>query len=325
MNKKWNDYQIIDIEQNLLSKLPEDEKEKYKTKLLYKKQENIFMFSKKAFKKYRENHDTIVAGRIRKRQSKYKTYENHNEYPPNCFDEFIKSKRDKKITGSAKLSLPENISDNRYYVDKCFNKIKLYDVKEADNQHTVGYAYIGNDKFLQVTAFNPLLLLIPLLIAIILLSILHFCPSDKLPPLDIANGHTISDTTQPSSTEQLPNCDYLLFSEKTVVNKDNPGIRLCNLKSNSGLWLISYQIYIDGELLKDINNPDNAYTTGAIKAGFQIDEKTDKNLNLYERLDAGTYELKCVGTQYQETPNDKGEHLVTPVTNTLTTTLIVEK
>lgn len=45
----------------------------------------------------------------------------------------------------------------------------------------------------------------------------------------------------------------------------------------------------------------------------------------HERLDAGTYELKCVGTQYQETPNDKGEHLVTPVTNTLTTTLVVEK
>lgn len=325
MNKKWNDYQIIDVKQNLLSELPDDERKEYKTKLLCKKQENIFIFSKKGFKKYRENHDTFIVGRIRKRQRKYITYEKHNEYPPNRFNEFLEHKKDKKVIGSAKLCLPEDISGNRYYVDKCFNKIKLYDVKETDNQHTVGYAYIGNDKFLQVTAFNPLLLLIPLLIAIMLVSLLHFCPSDQVPPLDIANGHTISDTEQPASAEQLPNCDYLLFQEKTVLTKDNPGIRLCNLKSNSGLWMISYQIYIDGEPLKNIKNPDKEYTTGAIKAGYQIDEKTDENLNLYKRLNAGTYELKCVGTQYQETTNDKGEHLVTPVTNTLTTTLVVEK
>lgn len=37
MQKKWNEYQIIDTRQ-LINKLPEDEREQYKHKVLFKNQ-----------------------------------------------------------------------------------------------------------------------------------------------------------------------------------------------------------------------------------------------------------------------------------------------
>lgn len=322
MNNKWTEYQIKDVKWHLINNLSEDEQKKYKFKKLNKKQNDVLIFSKKDFKTYRENNNVVVVGKIRKRQRKYKTYENNNVYPPTNFDDFLNKKKDKKVIGNAELYIPKERTDKHCY-RKNGKNVKLYDVKETNNSHTIGYAYVGNSKFLQVTTFNPLIILLPLLIAIILLFFLHHCP--VAPPIDIVDGNEIDTPSQPVAVEQLPNCDYLLFSEITTLTEENPSIRLCNLKSNEGLWLISYQVYIDGKPLMDLNNPNKEYLTGAIKAGYQIDGTTDSNLNLYNRLDAGTYELKCVGTQYQEKTNEKGEHLVTPVKNTLKTTLIVEK
>ncbi len=322
MNNKWTEHKILDVQNHLIKNLPEKEQEKYKLKKLNKKQEDVLMFSKKDFKTYRENNNVVVVGKIRKRQKKYKIYENNNIYPPTNFDNFLDKKKDKKVIGNAELYISRDKVD-KYCYKKNGKNVKLYDVKETNNSHTVGYAYVGNNKFLQVTTFNPLLILLPLLIVLMMVLLLHHCP-EVPPPIDIIDGDEIT-TTQPVAVEQLPNCDYLLFSETTTLTKDNPSIRLCNLKSNEGLWLISYQIYVDGEPLKDLNNPQEVYSTGAIKAGYQIDGTTDSNLNLWSRLDAGTYELKCVGTQYQEQTNEKGEHLVTPVKNTLKTTLVVDK
>lgn len=322
MNNKWTEYQILDVQKYLIKNLPKTEQENYKLKKLYSNQDDVLIFSKKDFKTYRKNNNVVVVGKIRKRQKRYKTYENNNDYPPRDINSFLKKKKDKDIIGNAEIYIPNNKAD-KYCYKKNGNNVKLYDVKETNNSHTVGYAFIGNNKFLQVTTFNPLIVLLPLLIAIILLLMLHYCPETPS-PIDIVDGDEIS-TTQPVSVEQLPNCDYLLFPETTTLTKESPSIRLCNLKSNEGLWLISYQVYIDGEPLKDLSNPQKEYSTGAIKAGYQIDGTTDSNLNLWNRLDAGTYELRCVGTQYQEATNDKGQHLVTPVKNTLKTTLVIDK
>lgn len=59
MQKKWNEYQIIDTRQ-LINKLPEDEREQYKHKVLFKNKcltDDVMMFTKSDFKKYRENND----------------------------------------------------------------------------------------------------------------------------------------------------------------------------------------------------------------------------------------------------------------------------
>lgn len=56
MQKKWNEYQIIDTRQ-LINKLPEDEREQYKHKVLFKNKcltDDVMMFTKSDFKKYRE-------------------------------------------------------------------------------------------------------------------------------------------------------------------------------------------------------------------------------------------------------------------------------
>lgn len=77
MQKKWNEYQIIDTRQ-LVNKLPEDEREQYKLKALFKNKaltDSVMMFSKADFKKYRENYDAFIVGKIRKRQKHYKVYE----------------------------------------------------------------------------------------------------------------------------------------------------------------------------------------------------------------------------------------------------------
>lgn len=338
MQKKWNKYQVIDIRE-LVNTLPDDEQEQYKQKVFFKNKflsDDVMMFSKSDFKKYRENHDAFIVGKIKKNQKHYKVYEktkkNELSYPPKNIDvdELIKKKQKDNIIGSLTMEYPE-------FTEKATEKKKLelsdtdtpayskmYDVKEHDNSHTVGYAYIGDNKFLQVTTFNLIWLLLPLMMIIIIALLLHNCSTGNN-PFDKADGSTIDDNGQAVATEELPNCDYLLFSEKVTLTKDNPYIKLCNLSSNEGLWYISYEVYIDDEPLMDINNPDEIYNTGAIKPGYQIDGTKDPNLNLYDRLDAGTYKLTAKATQYKYEPNSKGQHLKTSVGQNIITTLVIDK
>lgn len=338
MQKKWNEYQIIDTRQ-LVNELPEDERKQYKHKVLFKDKalkDAVMMFSKDDFKKYRENNDVYIVGKIRKKQKHYSVYEDKSQsktysYPPKTIslDDLIKEKQKRNIIGSATMQVPKFDDD---VSDKQKKKIldtdeptyaKMYDVKENSNSHTVGYAYIGNNKFLQVTTFNLLWLLLPLLIAVIIAMVLHSCPNNN--PFNKADSLPIDNDNQPVATEQLPNCDYLLFGETVTLTKDKPYIKLCNLSSNEGLWYISYEIYIDDEPLMDINDPDKIYNTGAIEAGYQVDGTKDANLNLYNRLDAGTYKMVAKATQYKYEANSKGQHLKTSVGQNLITTLIIEK
>ena len=340
MQKKWNKYQVIDARE-LINKLPKEEQEEYKLKPLFKDkalEDKIMMFSKSDFKKYRENNDAYVIGRIRKNQKHYKVYEKSSKdrlvsYPPQniTLDELIKEKQKRNIIGLASMYFPnfvEDVSDKK----KCKlsdrdkpNYAKMYDVKENNNSHTIGYAFVGDNKFLQVTTINLLWLLLPILLAVIIAIIFYSCPNIDN-PFDIADGSTIgNNNNQPIATEQLPNCDYLIFPETVTLTKDNPYIKLCNLSSNEGLWYISYQVYINNEPLMDINDPSKVYDTGAIKPGYQIDGTKDKNLNLYDRLDAGTYNLVAKATQYKYEPNSKGQHLRTSVGQNIITTLVIDK
>ena len=339
MQKKWNEYQIIDTGQ-LVNELPEDEREQDNHKVRCKNNaltDSVMMFSKSDFKKYRENNDAFIVGHIRKRQKHYKVYEQSSKgsllsYPPQnlTVEELINKKQQKNIIGSATMEFPE-FAEKVTEKKKCKlsdtdkpKYSKMYDVKENNNSHTVGYAYVGDNKFLQVTTFNLLWLLLPLLIAIIIVIVLQNCPNGNN-PFDTADGTTMDNDNRPVATEQLPNCDYLLFSEKVVLTKDNPYIKLCNLSSNEGLWYISYQVYIDDKPLMDINDPTKVYDTGAIKPGYQIDGTNDANLNLYNRLDAGTYKLVAKATQYEYKPNSKGQHLKTSVGQNIITTLVIDK
>lgn len=339
MSKKWNEYQIIDTRQ-LIDSLPKEEREQYKQKVLFKNKtltDSVMMFSKSDFKKYREHNNVYIVGRIKKHQKHYKVYEKEKvdkivPYPPKTIssDELIEEKQKRNCIGLATMQYPafhDNVSNTKKLklsdVDKP-TYAKMYDVKESNSNHTVGYAYVGNDKFLQVTTFNLLWLLLPLIIAVIIAILLHSCPNGNN-PFEIANSTTIDNNNQPVATEQLPNCDYLLFAEKVTLTESNPYIKLCNLSSNEGLWYISYQIYIDDEPLMDINDPSKIYETGAIEAGYQVDGTKDANLNLYNRLDAGTYKMVAKATQYKYEANSEGQHLKTSVGQNIITTLVIDK
>lgn len=335
---KWKEYQIEDI-RNLLKTLPEDEQSDYKLKKLFKNNkltDDVLMFSKKDFKKYKESHDAYIDGQIKK-QRKYKTNEkekkNEFRYPVDNSDELIKYKQKKNYTGFAKLSLPsfkENTSEKDIYkiADSYENDLykKIYDVSDTKHRsHIIGYVYVGDGHFLQVVDTNPVLLLVPLLIIIGIIFIIHSCSNGTLPFLP-SNGSSMTDENgEAVATESLPNCSYLLFDETVTLTKDHPYIKLCNLKENKDLWYVSYEVYIDGKPLMDLNEPTKVYSTGAIKPGYQIDGKTDKNLNLYDRLDAGTYKLVAKATQYKYQANSKGQHLKTAVGQNITTTLVIKK
>lgn len=132
MQKKWNEYQIIDTRQ-LVNKLPEDEREQYKFKVLFKNKaltDSVMMFSKADFKKYRENNDAFIVGKIRKRQKRYDVSEQVRNgtllsYPPQSItiEELISKKQKKNIIGSATMEYPEfceKLSDKNAYL--VFNK-----------------------------------------------------------------------------------------------------------------------------------------------------------------------------------------------------------
>lgn len=290
----------------LLIEQTANDEPQFKYRTLKKKSKGYQILAKKSFDKYCDEHDDVhIVGKIRKRQIKYTDYASD--------DELIREKQKKKITGQVILDVPDS-------------KPKKYDLKKDKHCHTYGYAWVGDYNFVRVVTLNPLFIILPLLIAALIVAGILLCPKAPQSPFVPANGSEITNQdNEPVATEQLPNCDYLLFDETVTLNKNNQSIKLCNLSSNEGLWYISYQVYIDDEPLMDINDPGTIYETGAIEPGFQVDGAHDANLNLYHRLPAGQYKLTAKATQYQYEANENGEHLKTSVGQNITTTLVINK
>lgn len=307
MSLEFKRYSILNVEDLIdITFNDTNSREKYKVKKLKRKNNKIKIFSVKAFKKYSDEYEVQVVGRIRKHQCHYRDIDTD--------EQLIKEKKDKKIIGQANLVLPKNNSEEKKY--------KKYDVKKDTNKHTYGYAWVGDNKFLRVTSFNILWLLILCLIIIGILLGLNSCPRTDN-PFEYADGNhndVIDNTTQ----EQAPLCYYVPFAKTTTITKENQTISLYNVKENDGNYYISYEIYIDGNYQK-LTVSDNVYhiehkddnakeNTGAIIPGEKV------LINLYDGLDAGTYKLTCKGKEYDY--NTKEEM---SVTYNLTTTLVVDK
>lgn len=271
-------YQIKDV-RILLSDL--STKENFHTKAFNRKFSDVHIIPPKDFEKYRENNYVKIAGRIRKRQRKYNDY---------AEQELANAKLKENIIGKCIL--------------KSDDKEKYYDVTESTGKHITGYAWVGQDLFLEVTSINFFFLLLPLLLALLIAVCLSSCPGE-LPSIDVVDGDPISSTNAPD-IEQPPNVDLVTFPETTVLNENNKTIKLVNLESNAGNYYISYELYLDGEQL--------GADTGAIKPGEQLE------VDLWTELNSGEYELKAVATSW-----DYETKQPMPVKNTLITTLAVEK
>lgn len=294
MAKEFPNYKILSVQPLVVDIEDVD----FKLKSLNKKQKEIKMFTPKDFKKYQENFDVNIVGNIRKRQNRYKNYDDEVE--------LRKQKKRKKIIGRAKLPMPDDVNGTKYFKEKSSGiTYKYFDVREANKVHTVGYAWVGDNKFLRVTSFNPLFLLIPLIIALIISVCFTHCPQDISDILHIEEGTPITDEQSNENNKQSNLWYFEPFDEYTVLTKDSKNIVLKNLAVNDGKWLCSYEIMVNGETV---------HTTGAILPSNAI------KYDLWSQLDAGTYKLVCRSTEYDyNTHEAKGGHY------DITTTLVVEK
>ena len=210
-------------------------------------------------------------------------------------------------------------------------KHKKYDLYEQSNnfRKCIGYANIGNGKFVRLVTKKcyPFLILILLLLLIPLM--MKNCP--KFDPITINNGLGITEKSDYPTNSEL--CYYTPFSETTVLTKEHPEITLTNVSTNENEYYISFSIYINGEAMK--NEKGEVFTTGAIPPNRQV------NINLWNELDEGIYELKAIATDYdfkkindlmknegKYSESDKAKLLAEatmPVKHTLSTTLIIKK
>ena len=294
MAKEFPNYKILNV-QSLVVNIEDVD---FKLRSLNKKQKEIKMFTPKDFKKYQEDNDVNIVGNIRKRQNHYKNYDDEVE--------LRKQKKRKKIIGRAKLPMPDDAKGTKYFKEKSSGiTYKYFDVREANKVHTVGYAWVGDNKFLRVISFNPLFLLIPLIIALIIEVCFTHCPQDISDILHIEEGTSITDEQSNKNNKQSNLWYFEPFDEYTVLTKDSKNIVLKNLAVNDGKWLCSYEIMVNGETV---------HTTGAILPSNAI------KYDLWSQLDAGTYKLVCRSTEYDyNTHEAKGGHY------DITTTLVVEK
>lgn len=281
MAKKFNVFNVFDVRKLLDTELPPDEREKYKLRVLSKKNSKIHIFTKKDFKKYEEDHDVYISGKIRKRQHRYTDYAD--------FNELRRNKAKKNIIGCCNLQI-EKESDN----------LKKYDIKQSDNSHTVGYAWVGKNRFIQVTAFNPLLCLIPLIICGIIAVLFSSCPApDTVLPWADQQPYSDSVPTEPDPSNNFA----IVIKKEYFVSADNPTIELKNYIKN--IKSISYNVYTESGTYIG--------STGLIEPGNKAD------LNIYSVLSSpGEYRLKLTAVSYNE---DGSEN---PINGNIFTTVTVE-
>lgn len=280
MAKEFQKYKIKSIDK-LLANNPDLNPDDFKLKLLHKKADEIYIFSNRDFKKYSDECDARIIGNIRMRQKHYENYVDDIE--------LRKHKRKKNILARADLFI---LKDDEY---------KYYDVREANKMHSVGYAWIGGNNFLRVTAFNPLWLLLPLLLVLAICILLNFCSkstADK--PIHIEQGEIISEN--PDNNNQPELCYFPPLKETVTLTSENKEIYMINDIINKDKYLVSYEIFVDGE---------KYYETDAIEASSDKAVKYD----LWSQLDAGTYKLELRTSSYDcNTYEEKPGHHILPAT-----------
>lgn len=274
--------------------------EKYKTKQFRKKELKPFLYlSKKEFKRYSKNNETVVAGVVKINQKHYEDI-NKADDP----ERVLGKKYRKHIIGIFQTeldgahtvkSLNEDLPDpNQFQQFDLYENLFFY--------HCIGYAYVGGKKFVKLYKFSLFPFLILLLLLLGLLICLLFPVNDnqtQTPTLADQQPYSDSATTEPD-----PNKNFAVVLKKEYhISADNPSIELKNYKGNTKN--ISYNVFTeDGTYLGN---------TGLIEPGNKAD------LNIYSVLGSpGEYRLKIEATSY----NDDGSE--NPIDGNMFTTVIVE-
>lgn len=318
--QKFTIYAVKDVRPLIksLNYLSDEEKDDLKLKKFGKKSDEVecYVFSKKAFKTYRENSEVHIVGRIRKRQKRYK-------------DESPEDKNDKNIIGRVDRQFKEESSDDG-------ETVKHYDLKESKDRCVWGYGWLGGKDFVEITRFNFLIFLIPLLLVLILGIILSSCPKEPADILDINDGDDEVSTTADADIPEYPNVYVVAFPETVTLTEDNKFINFWNLSYNYGNYYLQYEVYIDGEKLEFVTDEYNDYMGEVITT--TADENRQVSYDFWDILDAGTYDLRLVVTSYDwdtyneaQNADSKDEQIELveearrPSPTTLVTRLVIEK
>lgn len=269
--------------------------DEYKTKELNKKGiKPVRYLSAREFKNYSRNNGGIVIGDIKLNQKHYEDVVT-SDYP----EKVVKKKSKKRITGVVQFEL-KDLYDNSVELT-AFKKFDLYE--RLCFRRTVGYAYVGGQKFVRLCTFS----LIPLIIFVILLLGLLtelLCPvpnevETTTPPM--ADQAPYSESVQ---AQHDPSQNFAIMLKSTYyVSKDYPTIELKNYMKN--VKCISYDVYTsDGVFIG---------STGLIYPG------NSAKVNVYSVLNTpGEYELTMNVKNY----NDDGS--VNPVDGDIIVDVVVK-
>lgn len=299
MAKKFDNYEVKDVVNLIKYEDPEND---YKLKVLKRKNASCHIFTKKDLNKYSDEHGVQIVGRIRKRQRRYSDIKDNE-----TLEEFVERKRKKKIIGVANL-IDENAVDTTQETLK-------YDIKKDKNRHTVGYAWVGGNKFLRVTTFNFLWLLLPILLIGLIVCLMIF-PSKDNPVINFEDGVSVPGITQ-NQEDEVRYAVVVPYNEVITLTSEQKNIPFINPVENDGEYYLSFALYVNGEPFID-KSTGQPYETDAI-----IPE-ADKNAvlyNLYDQLDAGTYDVDVYVYVYDFETHEKSEKPPT----TLSTTVVIDK
>lgn len=284
----------------------------YKTKEFKRKTIKPFCYlTKHGFSEYSKKHKVMVCGDICVNQKSY-----NDIITSNTPDKTLIKKSKKHINGYVQLETVD-AHDNSVGITS-YKKFDLYE--RLRFRTCIGYAHVGDNNFIRLCRYSFLPLIIILLFALLfsLIMLMNNCQKPLIPDSAISNNTENSETIQNSQYEL---CYFEPLSATTYINEDNPCLHLKNVSENAGNYYINYEIYINGEL-QYLVIEDNIYyisdngrtDTGLIQPGYSV------SINLYQTLEAGTYDLTCKASEYAY--SDKEQML--PTYN-LTTTLIVDK
>lgn len=264
----------------------------------------------------------------------FKEFSEDSENEPRVIgDVFINRKEQKDIEQNGDIigiiKVPYSYEYLRNNPDASDKEYALFKPKKKWRK-TIGYAQIENQQYVRLVKYDTRFLFLILLLLLALIPL--FCHScSNFEPIVINTGNGITETD--NRTEPTPICYYEPFNEITELTKESPEINLKNVATNDNTFFVSYEIYIDGVVMKDESG--NIFTTGAIPPNRQV------NVNLWNQLEKGVYQLDVKATDYdykilsdindnKDKYSDKEyQSLLTkatmPVKHTLSTTLIINK
>lgn len=262
----------------------------------------------------------VVVGNVKIFKNKYKDIK-----PEQTDDEFVKEKRDKKIYGRV------DIRYTREYIEKHKNKLngdtyQKFDLYEAKNCKCLGYAEVGDNKYVRLVKRSPFFFILIFLLCLGLLlstaALVPNLPDDfkdliGLEDTDPHNGEENrgEDSQVIQETYEIPYVPYVKLTEK------EPNLYLVNPKGNTVYFMYSLYIdedgsgYIEADEAVDKNGKSKAFYETKLIAPGQMKAVNVRNIlgkgefKVVQKISALNY---APGTKEEQAPCN-GSNLTTVI------------